>query len=63
MSNYTAPIYVGVIIHPCPNLNVALANLSSELQLEQLEHLRPEISPQRPMITHTRDSHQIPSQN
>ena len=36
-------------------------------QLEQLERLRSEIDPPppppRPMITHTSDSHQIPSQN
>ena len=32
-------------------------------QLEQLERLRSEIPPHRPMITNTSDSHQIPSQN
>ena len=31
-------------------------------ELEQLEHLRSEIPPTRPMITHSSDSHQIPSQ-
>ena len=32
------------------------------LQLEQLERLRSENTPHRPMITHTIDSYQIPSQ-
>ena len=33
------------------------------IQLEQLEHLRSENTPRRPLITHTIDSYQIPSQN
>ena len=32
------------------------------LQLEQLERLHSENTPHRPMITHTIDSYQIPSQ-
>ena len=34
----------------------------NQIQLEQLECLHSEIPPRRPMITHTSDSHQIPSQ-
>ena len=34
----------------------------AKYQLEQLDRLRSAI-PRRPMITHTSDSHQIPSQN
>ena len=36
--------------------------LVKKIKLEQLERLRSEI-PSATMITHTRDSHQIPSQN
>ena len=34
-----------------------------QCELEQLECLRSEIAPHRPMITHTRGSQKIPSQN
>ena len=36
--------------------------LYTNLRLEQLERLRSENTPHRPMITHTIDSYQIPSQ-
>ena len=35
---------------------------SKEAKLEQLERLRSENTPHHPMITHTIDSYQIPSQ-
>ena len=42
---------------------VMLVHAAQQLQLEQLKHLHSEIPPCGPMITHTSDSHQIPSQN
>ena len=38
-------------------------NETTQNQLERIERLHSEITRRRPMITHTGDSHQIPSQN
>ena len=60
-------LYIGIVIFPHidnPQTTVHIIDRrKKQLKLEQLERLHSENTPHRPMITHTIDSYQIPSQN